>query len=266
MKIGEIYFRSLQILKNTSKVKKKILIFGDSFAEPCFINNKEVDNWVRQAFDSDLVENNASGGSSFWRIFDNLHHFEEWRKIKHCIVFWSEHMRIYVRSANKFVGGNDEIFFKSDVTPWNIKTKQKHIFGKPINKVRLVQKNVQQSCELGITEREFENLKAYSCLQYMYNVFYKKYPKVNFINIHCFPWLSELTGNFGIDVNFKSSVNVIHVNGYMTEHFSNLDKKYNHENHMTGEQHTKFAKFISQITNRLEDGGKITRNPDLRKI
>lgn len=249
-------------MKNTSKV----LIFGDSFAEPCLIDNKEVGTWVKQAFDSYLVENHALGGSSFWRIFDNLHHFEKWHKVKHCIVFWSEHMRIYVRSTNKFIGRNDTDIKIGDPTPWNTKTKKKHIFGNPIDKVRLVQKNVQQSFQLGITEREFENLKAYSCLQYMYNVFYKKYPKVNFINVHCFPWLSELTENFGIDVNFKSSVNVIHVDGNMTEHFSNLDEKYNHENHMTGEQHTKFAKFISQITNRLEDGDKITRNPDLRKI
>lgn len=249
-------------MKNTSKV----LIFGDSFAEPCLIDNKEVGTWVKQAFDSYLVENHALGGSSFWRIFDNLHHFEKWHKVKHCIVFWSEHMRIYVRSTNKFIGRNDTDIKIGDPTPWNTKTKKKHIFGNPIDKVRLVQKNVQQSFQLGITEREFENLKAYSCLQYMYNVFYKKYPKVNFINVHCFPWLSELTKDFGIDVNFKSSVNVIHVDGNMTEHFSNLDEKYNHENHMTGEQHTKFAKFISQITNRLEDGDKITRNPDLRKI
>lgn len=249
-------------MKNTSK----ILIFGDSFAEPCLIDDKEVDTWVKKAFDSYLVENHALGGSSFWRIFDNLHHFEKWHKVKHCIVFWSEHMRIYVRSNNKFIGGNDTDIKIGDPTPWNTKTKKKHIFGNPIDKVRLVQKNVQQSFQLGITEREFENLKAYSCLQYMYNVFYKKYPKVNFINVHCFPWLNELTEDFGIDVNFKSSVNVIHVDGNMTEHFSNLDEKYNHKNHMTGEQHTKFAKFISQITNRLEDGDKITRNPDLRKI
>ena len=242
------------------------MIFGDSFAEPCLIDNKEVGTWVKQAFDSYLVENHALGGSSFWRIFDNLHHFKKWHKVKHCIVFWSEHMRIYVRSTNKFIGRNDTDIKIGDPTPWNTKTKKKHIFGNPIDKVRLVQKNVQQSFQLGITEREFENLKAYSCLQYMYNVFYKKYPKVNFINVHCFPWLSELTKDFGIDVNFKSSVNVIHVDGNMTEHFSNLDEKYNHENHMTGEQHTKFAKFISQITNRLEDGDKITRNPDLRKI
>ena len=35
---------------------------------------------------------------------------------------------------------------------------------------------------------------------------------------------------------------------------------------MTDEQHTKFAKFISQIIDRLDNGKKITKNPDLRKI
>ena len=127
-------------------MKKKILIFGDSFAEPCFINNKEVDNWVRQAFDSDLVENNASGGSSFWRIFDNLHHFEEWRKIKHCIVFWSEHMRIYVRSANKFVGGNDEIFFKGRKFPDGTSRFIKLYLG--IREIRGVPKHVAERLKL----------------------------------------------------------------------------------------------------------------------
>lgn len=246
-------------------MKKKILIVGDSYASP----SPGYHDWTKRAFpDLKRRTNIALGGTSFWRSIDNLHNIKNWKEFDHCIVFWSEHMRIYIRSTNEFIGGEVPILSREqrDPTPWNIKTKNKHIFNTPIDKVRLVQKNVARSYELGITEREFENLKAYSCLQYMFNVFYKKYPKVNFINIHCFNWLNEVAKSFDVDVNFKSSRNVIHVEGHMYRDFSTNDEKLNGKNHMTDEQHTKFAKFISQIIDRLDNGKKITKNPDLRKI
>ena len=246
-------------------MKKKILIVGDSYGAPTYAYL----NWTKRAFpDWKSYENIALGGTSFWRTVDNLHHVKDWNKFKHCIIFWSEHMRIYVRSTNSFIGGEGPFLNTTsrDPSPWSIKTKGKHIFNKPVAKARLVQKNVEKSYELGIMEREFENLKAYSCLQYFYNVFYKKYPKVNFINIHCFPWLEEVAESFDVDVNFKSSGNVIHVDGNMLEDFSTVGKEFNNQNHMTDEQNIKFSKFISQIIDRLDNGDEITKNPDLRKI
>ena len=246
-------------------MKKKILIVGDSYASP----SGGYQNWPKRAFpDWKSYENIALGGTSFWRTVDNLHYVNNWNKFRHCIVFWSEHMRIYVRSTNSFIGGNDTRLNKAfrDPSPWSGLTKGKHIFNTPIDKSRLVQKNVARSYELGIMEREFENLKAYSCLQSFYNVFYKKYPKVNFINIHCFNWLEDVAENFNVDVNFKSSENVIHVDGNMFRDCSSRNEELNNRNHMTDEQHTKFAKFISQIIDRLDNGDEITTNPDLRKI
>ena len=245
-------------------MKKKILIVGDSFGAPTAHNS-----WTKRAFpDYRSYKNIALGGTSFWRSADNLHHIKDWNRFSHCIVFWSEHMRIYVRSTNSFIGGETPSLSTTfrDPTPWSIKTKGKHIFNKPVAKARLIQKNVSKSYELGIIEREFENLKAYFCLQYFYNVFYKKYPKVNFINIHCFNWLEEVAESFDVDVNFKSSENVIHVDGNMFKDFSTRGDELNCKNHMTDEQHIKFSKFISQIIDRLDNGDKITKNPDLRKI
>ena len=89
---------------------------------------------------------------------------------------------------------------------------------------------------------------------------------MNFINIQCFNWLEEVAESFDVDVNFKSSENVIHVDGNMFRDFSTRGDELNCKNHMTDEQHTKFSKFISQIIDRLDNGDKITKNPDLRKI
>ena len=232
--------------------RNKVLIVGDSFSAP--VDGNYLERTFKN-FRNLRVENLSLMGASFWRQFDMLQNYESWDRIKYCLVFWSDPMRIYMRWKKKFDPKESPkgIDVRFDNREWN----EQHMFGKGVSQTRRVQKLVEDLIKYEGMDSEMEYIKAFFCQNYMNNIFYKKHKDVTFINFDCTNWKKYVYGkDLDVDkIKFKGP-NVYDSNRSLMSVQTELRGHYNHLNE---EQHETFSEILTELIDNIENGKKCSK-------